>query len=306
MIASAYHDPETIIGAISGVGCNACYMENCGSIPKLSGLPQDLPMAINCEYGAFDNEHLVLPRTKYDINIDEESPRPNEQAFEKMSAGMYVGEIFRQVLVDLYDRGLVFKKQKANHLKTPFILDDLFIHNLEEDFTSRLTKTRQVFGSLLHLQASDAELFLCRRIAALVATRRARLCTCGVSAICMKKGIETGHVAFDADVAGKPRFRARWSQALGEVLGWPDDRKEDPYVSSHTCTSFLLIPTVRNESSARMQRQPLTSSQYYHDRRTRRLRRRRRCHQRNDFATYPRWRPYWCSAEVVFWLLSYV
>lgn len=34
MIASAYKDPETIIGAIFGTGCNAAYMDNVGSIPK--------------------------------------------------------------------------------------------------------------------------------------------------------------------------------------------------------------------------------------------------------------------------------
>ena len=89
MIASSYNDPETIIGAIFGTGCNGAYMENVGSIGKLeTDLPADTKMAINCEYGAFDNAHQVLPRTSYDIIIDEESPKPGEQAFEKMSAGL--------------------------------------------------------------------------------------------------------------------------------------------------------------------------------------------------------------------------
>ncbi|KAH0139544.1 putative hexokinase Kxk, partial [Aureobasidium melanogenum] len=81
MIASAYHDPETIVGAIFGTGCNAAYMEDSDSIPKIKGrLPPACPVAINCEYGAFDNSHTVLPMTKYDHIIDEESPRPGEQA----------------------------------------------------------------------------------------------------------------------------------------------------------------------------------------------------------------------------------
>lgn len=72
LIASAYTDPKVKIGCIFGTGCNAAYMEDCGSIPKLAhmNLPPDCPMAINCEWGAFDNEHKVLPRTKYDIAID--------------------------------------------------------------------------------------------------------------------------------------------------------------------------------------------------------------------------------------------
>ncbi|RYO76997.1 hypothetical protein DL766_000612 [Monosporascus sp. MC13-8B] len=84
-------------------------MKNLESIPKLkTDLPPHTPIAINCEYGAFDNDHRILPRTKYDKAIDEESPKPGEQAFEKMSAGLYLGEIYRQIMCDFYDRGLVF------------------------------------------------------------------------------------------------------------------------------------------------------------------------------------------------------
>lgn len=85
MIASAFNDPDTICGAIFGTGCNAAYVDKVKSIEKLkSGLPLDTPMAINCEYGAFDNAHRVLPLTKYDATIDDQSPRPGQQAFEKM------------------------------------------------------------------------------------------------------------------------------------------------------------------------------------------------------------------------------
>src|ERR1700761_9626685 len=105
MIASAYNDPDTIIGAIFGTGCNGAYMENLGSIHKIeTDLPDETPMAINCEYGAFDNAHRVLPRTPYDVRIDEESPKPGEQAFEKMSAGLYLGEIYRLVVLELYEK----------------------------------------------------------------------------------------------------------------------------------------------------------------------------------------------------------
>jgi hexokinase len=116
-MASAYNDPETILGAIFGTGCNAAYIEDCGSIPKAKGLRADMPMAINCEYGAFDNAHRVLPRTAYDEAIDRESPRPGEQTFEKMSAGLYLGEIFRLVLIDLQGKGLVFKGQAVSKLQ---------------------------------------------------------------------------------------------------------------------------------------------------------------------------------------------
>lgn len=73
-------------------------------LPETSKLSDDTKMAINCKCGAFDNSHCVLPRTKYDETIDAQSPRPGEQTFEKMSAGLYLGEIFRLVMLELHDR----------------------------------------------------------------------------------------------------------------------------------------------------------------------------------------------------------
>ena len=82
LIASAYNDPETIIGAIFGTGCNAAYMDDVESIPKLqTDLSGDQTISINCEYGAFDNDLRVLPRTPYDETIDVESPRPRTTNF---------------------------------------------------------------------------------------------------------------------------------------------------------------------------------------------------------------------------------
>lgn len=136
LIASAYTDTKMKIGCIFGTGCNAAYMEDCGSIPKLAhmNLPPDTPMAINCEWGAFDNEHKVLPRTKYDIIIDKDSPRPGQQAFEKMIAGLYLGEIFRLIMVDLHDNhetGL-FAGQDISKLRKSYSLDSSFLSAIEE------------------------------------------------------------------------------------------------------------------------------------------------------------------------------
>ena len=124
------------IGCIFGTGCNAAYMEDCGSIPKLAhmNLPADCPMAINCEWGAFDNDHVALPRTKYDVIIDKESPRPGQQTFEKCIAGLYLGEIFRLIMVDLHDNKdiHIFEGQDLKHLRKPYTLDASFLSAIEE------------------------------------------------------------------------------------------------------------------------------------------------------------------------------
>lgn len=205
-------------------------MENCGSIPKLKhlNLPDDMPMAINCEYGAFDNEHKVLPITKYDTIIDETSPRPGQQAFEKMIAGLYLGEIFRLVIVDLHEnKNILFEGQDISALKKPYTLDASFLSFIEEDPFENLQETHDMFREKLKITATKPELELCRRLAELIGTRAARLSACGVAAICKKKNYQSCHVGADGSVFNKyPHFKARGAVALREILDWPKGKKD--------------------------------------------------------------------------------
>ncbi|RAL60383.1 hypothetical protein DID88_000159 [Monilinia fructigena] len=236
LIASAYTDTSMKIGCIFGTGCNAAYMENAGSIPKLAhmNLPADTPMAINCEWGAFDNEHKVLPRTPYDIIIDKDSPRPGQQAFEKMIAGLYLGELFRLVLVDLHDNKdiHIFENQDIEKLRKAYTLDSSFLSLVEEDPWENLSETADLFQNKLSIVATVPELELIRRLAELIGTRAARLSACGVAAIAKKKGYETCHVGADGSVFNKyPHFKARGAAALREILDWPakkNSKEEDP------------------------------------------------------------------------------
>ncbi|CAI6335475.1 unnamed protein product [Periconia digitata] len=236
MIASAYTDPLMKIGCIFGTGCNAAYMENCGSIPKLAhmNLDPNLPMAINCEYGAFDSEHKVLPRTPFDIIIDKESPRPDQQAFEKMIAGLYLGEIFRLVLLDLHQQPEchMFEGQDVSKLKKAYSLDAGFLAAIEEDPFENLSETQDLVLKTLSLTCTKQELELIRRLAELIGIRAARLSACGVAAICKKKGWTTCHVGADGSVFNKyPHFKVRGAQALKEILDWPEEKgkgKGDP------------------------------------------------------------------------------
>jgi hexokinase len=235
LIASSYHDPETIIGAIFGTGCNAAYMEECSKIPKLQhqlkathqSMSEDAIMAINCEYGAFDNSHSVLPRTKYDKQIDDTSPRPGEQAFEKMSAGLYLGEIFRLVVCDLTNQGIFFESDSGKQaggkskckLDEPYALDTETLSKVENDDSSELKDTKAVLQTLTGTELTTKEALFLQHVAHLVANRGARLCACGISAICLRKGVKTGHVAADGSIANKhPHFKQRWEAAVREIL----------------------------------------------------------------------------------------
>lgn len=240
MVASAYNDPDTIIGAIFGTGCNAAYMASVVDIKKIrwgddrikSSLnsangSQQQKIAINCEYGAFDNAHRVLPRTSFDKQIDKESPRPGEQTFEKLSAGLYLGEIFRLILLDLADRKLVFDGQDVSKLKQSYSIDTGFLSQIEDDESPSFSTTRDLFRDTLNLEPTDIDIEMSRRLAEMIAVRGARLCACGVAAICTKEGIDKGNVAADGSVANKhPKFKRRWANALGEILGWKQEWME--------------------------------------------------------------------------------
>lgn len=241
LVASAYSDPETVVGAVFGTGCNAAYMAGLDRIGKMSRGEREAArkrgpkMAVNCEYGAFDNAHAVLPRTALDREIDARSPRPGEQAFEKMAAGLYLGELFRLVLLDLARRGRVFSRGSAGaesldldatKLTTPYALDTALLSALETDTRSDLAASTALLHSTLALPSppTHAEAALARAIAVLISVRGARLCACGVAAICQNEGIERGHVAADGSVANKqPGFRGRWGAAMGEILGWEEE-----------------------------------------------------------------------------------
>ena len=206
-------------------------MENCGSVPKIAhyNLPPEMRIAINCEYGAFDNEHVVLPRTPYDVIIDNDSPRPGQQSFEKMIAGLYLGELFRLVLVDLHDNKecQVFENQDISKLRKAYTLDASFLSMIEEDPFENLSETGDLLQRVLGVKANKPELELCRRLAELIGTRAARLSACGVAAICKKKNIETCHVGADGSVFNKyPHFKARGALALREMLDWPNGTKD--------------------------------------------------------------------------------
>ncbi|KAI5957105.1 HXK2 [Candida jiufengensis] len=237
LVASRYTDPETELGLIFGTGVNGAYYDVVEDIPKLEGkleddIPKNSPMTINCEYGAFDNELVVLPRTKYDIQIDEESPRPGQQSFEKMNSGYYLGEILRIVLLDLAENEkVIFKNQDLNKLKKPYILDTSFPAKIEEDPFENLSDVAELFQDVLGIQTTIPERKVIRRIAELIGERSARLSVCGIAAICKKRGYKTAHCAADGSVYEKyPDFKIRAAKSLRDIFEWSDDLKEDPIV----------------------------------------------------------------------------
>jgi hexokinase len=199
-------------------------MEECRFIPKLrdSGLPEDASVIINTEYGAFDNERQVLPLTTFDHQLDKHSVRPGTQIYEKMVAGLYIGEMLRLILLTLHEEGRLFKGQDVTRLRTENALEASFLSIAEMDISEELVDLKEEFEENLKLQPTLGELKSCRYLIGLVATRAARLYACGIAAICKKKKIRHCHVGVDGSVFNKySMFKGRASQALREILDWP-------------------------------------------------------------------------------------
>jgi hexokinase len=132
LISHSYVDPSTYVGVILGTGSNAAYVESMNQIPKWKKpVSSTGEMVINMEWGAFDNEGVVLPSTVYDAKLDRESAHPREQRFEKMISGMYLGEITRLVLIDLISTGELFAGKSSLILETPYSFDTANMSRIE-------------------------------------------------------------------------------------------------------------------------------------------------------------------------------
>ncbi|KAG5436946.1 hypothetical protein PCANB_001356 [Pneumocystis canis] len=227
LIASNYVDSQTEIAVIFGTGSNASYMEYVKYIPKINhmNLPPDLPIVINCEWGAFDNEQLVLPRTKYDIQLDLESKFPRQQTFEKMISGFYLGEIMRQILSDLCEKELFFKGQCFKMIKIPYSFQTPYLSLIELDSHENLMEIYELFKTKFHIECTISERKIIKKIAELIAKRSAYLSACGIAAICKKKNIKECSVGTDGSIINKyPGFKSRVSEALKRIFG-PDGDK---------------------------------------------------------------------------------
>jgi Hexokinase len=225
LIASHYADSEVKIAIIFSTGCNAAYIEEAGCIPKIAdaGPPPDTQISINTEYGAFDNERKVLPLTPFDRQIDEGSPRPGQQTYEKMVAGLYLGEILRLMMINLHENDGLFKGCDISRLREVHTIDSSFLSTIEEDISESMKDISNLFNKELGFKPDAHDLKVCRYLIELIGTRAARLYACGIAAICKKKNITSCHVGVDGSVFNKYcRFKDRAAQALREILDWPE------------------------------------------------------------------------------------
>ncbi len=194
LAACGYEDPKCMVGVILGTGSNTAYSELAANVDKWPS--NDGEILINMEWGGFgDHEAGHLSLTHMDKAIDERSPNKGQQLFEKQISGMYLGEIARRALIDLYESKEIFTSCtfKANKLLTPFEFETRFMSTIaQEEIDTKLssfTKTAEILSSQLGIHGATTE--DCRRVAQVcnyVSTRAARLSAMGVAAVLEKMG----------------------------------------------------------------------------------------------------------------------
>ncbi|XP_076830872.1 hexokinase HKDC1 [Brachyhypopomus gauderio] len=180
MMTCAYEDPKCEIGLIAGTGSNVCYMEEMKNIGTVEG--DEGRMCVNTEWGGFgDNDNIEDIRTRFDREVDEGSLNVGKQRFEKMTSGMYLGEIVRQILTDLTRRGLLFRGRITEPLKTRGIFETKFLSQIESDRLALL----QVRSILQHLGLDSTcdDSIIVKEVCGTVSRRAAQLCGAGMAAI---------------------------------------------------------------------------------------------------------------------------
>ncbi|SGZ50315.1 CIC11C00000001438 [Sungouiella intermedia] len=187
---------NTVIGCIFGTGTNGAYFENISNIPKLAGatLPKDIKgMVINTEWGSFDNSLEILPRTKFDDIVDKETSNKGYHLFEKRISGMFLGELLRVTLIELFNEGHIFTdlyKSRGNNLPhrltEPFLLSSEVLSYLQIDDSTELRMSELILENQLRLPTTAIERQVIQELTQAISNRAAHLSAIPLAAIVMR------------------------------------------------------------------------------------------------------------------------
>lgn len=236
LMARSYTAPgktNTLLGAIFGTGTNGAYVERLDAIAKLFKDPSAAEsfdksagiMVVNTEWGSFDNPLAVLPNTQYDQAVDALTPNPGLQMFEKRVSGMFLGEIFRQALVEVLRRTAeggegesavakddvpLIKSAPAPSapdgapLMTPWAVDTSFLSDVlgaSDDVGQMADTVKKTLGVVA--EVGEAEVSAVKELARAVGRRAARLSAVAIGAIVVKSGrLKEGNGEVDVGVDG--------------------------------------------------------------------------------------------------------
>lgn len=203
LMSCAWKNRNCKIGLIVGTGCNACYMEQLKYLNTYEPQPESrIPtMIINCEWGAFgDNGTLEFVRTKHDREVDEVTHNRCHQLFEKMVAGMYLGELARKIMLECCQAGVLFNGNDSIQLRTEHSFKTKHISDIESEDRGTYTVCRTILADMGYEKTSDADCENVRYICECVSRRSAHLVATNLACLIDRIGDPYVVVGIDGSV----------------------------------------------------------------------------------------------------------
>ncbi|GAB7364588.1 hypothetical protein MBLNU230_g5395t1 [Neophaeotheca triangularis] len=271
LLSQAYRDPTTRISLILGTGTNAAiYLPTSILGPsKHSSRPASWRSKppphtlINTEMSMFGKN--TLPRTRWDRHLNATHPLPDFQPLEYLTAGRYLGEIVRLILLEAYETTPFLSNQKTQtqphptreprpfpipSLRDPYTLTAPILAAFETDPCSNLPHAATIFQTThpttQPLTPSDlnfireTSLSVTNRAAALVATALHALWLLHVQS----QNLEPSDKAARVVVAANGSIVEKFPLFRGRVQGWLDLLAE----GSGADRGAVWVRVVRGES----------------------------------------------------------
>ncbi|GAB1607721.1 hexokinase-1-like [Argonauta hians] len=186
LVAGHYLDTHSCIGLILGTGCNVCYVENVSSVDKWkTEADKSKKVIINVEWGGLsDTGCLSFVQNEFDKEVDRLSNHVNSFTFEKMFSGLYLGELVRQVLVNLTNEKILFQGTGSPQLFTPWSWDSSNVSAIERDSDGSDEHTLKVLNSFgLGEVTSKKDVILVQFVCSFMSQRGAYILAAGLSAV---------------------------------------------------------------------------------------------------------------------------
>eukprot|EP00096_Caligus_rogercresseyi_P004698 TRINITY_DN19108_c0_g1_i1.p1 TRINITY_DN19108_c0_g1~~TRINITY_DN19108_c0_g1_i1.p1 ORF type:complete len:556 (-),score=146.36 TRINITY_DN19108_c0_g1_i1:173-1708(-) len=223
LMSCAWKNPKCRIGLIIGTGTNACYLEELEHVELWDGDHKEPKhMIVNTEWGAFGNQgELDFIQTKWDQRVDEGSINPGKQIFEKMISGMYMGEVVRQVLVDLVNEGLIFVgcKDTSNVFQRGRFFTK-YVSEIESDQVGEFTRCREALKDLGINDPSEEDCSSIRYVCEKVSRRAGFMVAAGITALLKKMNYKDVVVAIDGSVFRfHPHFPNIMKSRISQLMG---------------------------------------------------------------------------------------
>jgi hexokinase len=158
-------------------------------------------MIINTEWCNFGSKKKHFPATWFDRKLDRESNNPNVHIFEKMTTGIYLGELVRIVLIHLVDNEMLFGGVSSEVLNTPYSFDTSYMYVCENDDIQSLDGTRVILEDMLKVGATTmADREIVRKVCEIIGERATMLVGAGTASV-VQYMVEHG-IGMDPDSPG--------------------------------------------------------------------------------------------------------